>query len=160
MRNEAELPEHIKQRYGVKNSSSSTRGLAVTMIVAASVAIVFAVLRARMDAVTSELTSFKVESPTSISVSWEVNRDANTVTYCAVRAQDDARTDVGYAIVTIPAGESRITFSYVLSTESTAVVAEILGCGYSSTLRVPPPQFPPGVQAPAQNPPGVAPNSN
>lgn len=160
MTNNSELPEHIKARYGVKNSASTARIAAMVVTALIAAAIMFAIVQARSSNVASQLLSFHVKSPTSVDVTWEISRAENTTTYCAIRAQDDARTDVGYAIVTIPAGESHIGFTYGLTTESLAVVAEVLGCGQTTELRVPPAQFPPGVQPPAQIAPGVAPNAN
>ena len=160
MPNNSELPEHIKERYGVKNSPSSVRTLAILVSVIGAAAIAFAIVQSRSNSVASQLQSFKVTGPTAVDVTWEINRAKNAPTYCAIRAQDEARTDVGYAIVTVPAGESHMSFSYTLTTESTAVVAEVLGCGQTTKLRVPPASFPPGVQPPAQIAPGVAPNPN
>lgn len=160
MNNNSELPEHIKARYGVRSSPSSLRTIAVVVTALVAAAIVYALAQSRSGNVASQLLSFNVTSSTSVDVTWEMSRPADTPTYCAIRAQDDARTDVGYAIVTIPSGESHIGFTYTLTTESQAVVAEVLGCGPTPDLRVPQAQFPPGVQPPAQKSPGVAPNGN
>ena len=157
MTNKSELPEHIKARYGTSNAGTSTRTISLAIIAVISAAIIFAIVQARSTQVASQLLAFKVISPTSVEVTWEISRSDNEVTYCAVRAQDDQKTDVGYAIVTVPAGESHVGFTYQLTTESPAVVAEVLGCGTTTSLRVAGPQFPPGVQPPAQIAPGVAP---
>ena len=79
--------------------------------------------------------------------------------YCVLRAQDQRKTDVGYATLTLPAGEKRFDVTYGLKTESRAVLAQILGCSNTLPVRVPPPNFPPGVVIPAQDPPGVAPSA-
>ena len=112
----------------------------------------------RAQATTFSLTTFVVASDTSIDMKWQIARPENQTTYCVIRAQNDQRSDVGYATVTIAAGSAVTDFSYTLRTESKAVLAEVLGCGASTQLRVPTPNFPPGAKIPAQDSPGVAPN--
>lgn len=160
MKNTSELPDHIKARYGVNSVAAPGRlaGIGVSAVVAA--AILFAIVQMRSGEVASQLLSFTVNGRTSVSVTWEISRAENAVTYCAIRAQDEAKTDVGYAIVEVPGGAGYTNFSYDLTTESLAVVAEVLGCGATSDLRVPPAQFPPGINPPVQKAPGVAPNPN
>jgi hypothetical protein len=109
--------------------------------------------------VSSRLNAFTVISDQQVSITAEVSRPANTTTYCVLRAQDANRVDVGYATVTVPAGQATVAFSYPLNTESLAVVAEVLNCSATLPMRVPAPNFPPGVKIPSQPLPGVAPSA-
>lgn len=107
--------------------------------------------------VDGELVAFKVVSTQQVDVRWKVQRKEGQVIFCALRAQDIHKTDVGYAIVRLSPGPKIGQETYSLTTNGTAVLAEVLGCGPTKQLRVPPANFPPGVQIPGQNPPGFAP---
>lgn len=109
--------------------------------------------------VSSRLAAFKVVTDHKVNITVEVSRPVNTATYCVLRAQNIRRLDVGYSTVTVPAGQTTVVFNYPLNTESRAVVAEVLNCSASLTMRVPPPDFPPGVKIPSQPAPGVAPST-
>ena len=153
----AKQPPHIQQRYGYRevNSKSQIAVLAIiTVIIAGAAAMYF---NHRAQSTTFSLTSFVVTSDKTVDMTWQIARPENQVTYCVVRAQNDQRSDVGYSTVTIPAGPTVADFTYTLNTESKAVLAEVLGCGATTQLRVPTPNFPPGAKIPAQDPPGVAP---
>jgi len=108
--------------------------------------------------VSSRLNAFKVVGSHKVNIKFEVSRPANTTTYCVLRAQNANRVDVGYATVTVPAGQTTVAFTYPLNTESKAVLAEVLNCSATLPMRVPPPNFPPGVKIPSQPSPGVAPS--
>lgn len=153
----AEIPEHLNSRYGIKPHSRSRRIVRLFGYGIAIAALVFIYLIERPTKVTHQLVGFTVNSDTSVSVRWEIFRGNLDTAFCAVRAQNDQRIDVGYAIVEVKGGPSLATMSYDLATESRAVLAEVLGCGPTKDLRVPPPDFPPGVKPPAQLQPGVAP---
>lgn len=153
----AKQPAHIQARYGYRTVNSRSRIVLLataTLLIAAAAAAYF---NHRAQATTFSLTTFIVSSDTAVDMTWEIARPENQVTYCVIRAQNDQRADVGYATVTIPAGPPVTDFSYTLRTESPAVLAEVLGCGSSTRLRVPTPNFPPGAKIPAQDAPGVAP---
>ena len=133
----------------------------VGILIAAAVSggLAFANFKQQNPSVSSQLLAFEVTSPTQVSVTWEVSRGTQSTTYCVLRAQDIRRTDVGYAIVTIPAGTAYEQPTYSLTTNGEAVLAQVLGCANSIQMRVPPPDFPPGVKIPEQVAPGVAPTS-
>lgn len=107
--------------------------------------------------VTFSLTSFEVLDDQRVSVTWQMNRPADLDTYCVVRAQDSQRRDVGYATVTVAGGAPTTQMTYRLNTESRATTVEVLACASNQHVRAPQPNFPPGVGAPSQPPPGVAP---
>ena len=119
----------------------------------------FVYLKSKTPDVGWSLRTFVVTSDTKSTVSWQVSRPAKQVTYCVLRAQDINRSDVGYATVTIAAGDPVENVTYQLSTESKPILIEVLACSASPTMRVAPAHFPPGAAIPAQDPPGVAPTS-
>lgn len=157
MRNESKLSPDMQLRYGVRQRRVAPIlvGLLIAAVVSGGLAV--ANFKAQNPSISSQLLAFEVTSPTQVSVTWEVSRGTQSTTYCVLRAQDIRRTDVGYAIVTIPAGTNYEQPTYSLTTNGEAVLAQVLGCSNSMTMRVPPPDFPPGVKIPDQVAPGVAP---
>lgn len=83
-------------------------------------------------------------------VVFEVRRAQGKLTICTLRAQDKTRVDVGYAEVTVPAGDAAVEVEYDLATLMPAFVVELLGCAIEESPQVPAPQFPPGVVPPSQ----------
>ncbi len=159
MSNFAQLPDHLKERYGV-NQRNWSKIIATFILLACGIGLVlFTIIRNSRPSVAGELISFKVTSPNKVTVTWKVQRPEDASIFCVLRAQDIDKTDVGYATVPVPAGPKYSNISYNLTTNGQAVLAEVLGCGNTKNLRVPPPNFPPGVQIPAQLPPGIAPAS-
>ena len=157
MTNPANLPEHLQARYGVTNSRWPQQ-LGKLLVVMAIIGLIgFTQYRNANPNIEGELVAFKVVSSQQVDVSWKVQRKQGQKIYCAIRAQDIHKTDVGYAIVQVAPGDKVGQISYPLATNGMAVLAEVLGCGATQKLRVPPSNFPPGVQIPKQNPPGFAP---
>jgi hypothetical protein len=151
------IPEHLRARYGLTDSQWPQR-LATSLVVLAILGLIgFTQYRVNNPSIQGELLAFKVVSNEQIDVSWKVQRKQNQEIYCALRAQDIHKTDVGYAIVRIPPGDKISQAKYSLTTNGTAVLAEVLGCGATKQLRVPPANFPPGVQIPEQKSPGFTP---
>lgn len=150
----------MQARYGVRRSRlfPILTGVLIAALVAGGTA--YASFKRQNPTVSAQLLTFNVISETQVDITWEINRGANTTSYCVVRAQDDRRTDVGYATVTVEAGSPYQQVTYPLATASTAVLAELLGCSANQSLRVPPANFPPGVKIPQQPAPGVAPKAS
>ena len=162
MSNLADQPEYIQQRYGYKKPTLLPRVISILLIGLTVAGMTFYFVSHRSHGVGFRLSAFTVNSDTSVTVSWQIARPANTTVYCVLRAQNDKRVDVGYATVTVekPGSVTEVNEIYTMRTESKAVLAEVLGCSVNKAQRVPAPDFPPGVQIPAQDPPGVAPNAS
>ncbi|MBU6347768.1 MAG: DUF4307 domain-containing protein [Actinomycetales bacterium] len=158
MANYQQLPDHLKERYGVGKNRWQQIVSVIIILLSIIGLVVFTKIKSDSPSTSGELIKFKVNSPTEVDVVWKIQRPTDRASYCAVRAQDLAQTDVGYAIVKIAPGEKLLTTSYQLATNGKAALVEILGCGDSAQLRVPPPNFPPGVQIPQQQRPGIAPS--
>ena len=159
MGNDSNLPQHLHLRYGVRPRRIAPIFIGVLIAGVVSGGLGFANYRQQNPSVSSQLLAFEVTSPSQVLVTWEVSRGSQLATYCVLRAQDIRRTDVGYAIVTIAPGTDYEQLTYPLTTNGEAVLAQVLGCASSVTMRVPPPDFPPGVKIPDQIAPGVAPTS-
>lgn len=159
MRNQTEIPQHLHLRYGVRPRRVAPILIGILIAATVSGGLAFANYRQQNPSVSSQLLAFEVTSPSQVLVTWEVSRGSQLTTFCVIRAQDIRRTDVGYAIVEIAPGSDYQQVTYPLTTDSEAVLAEVLGCASSAQMRVPPPDFPPGVKIPEQVAPGVAPTS-
>ncbi len=155
----SQLPAHLQARYGYKKSSAGKRLFTIVMTGVMIAGGMFIYLKSKTPDVGWSLRTFVVTSDTKTNLSWQVSRPANTTTYCVIRAQDINRSDVGYATVTIAPGDPVENVTYRLTTESRPILVEVLACAGSTTMRVAPANFPPGVAIPAQEPPGVAPTS-
>lgn len=151
-----ELSPAMQERYGIQRSSKPK--FLLTMILILAFGVVFYLWRITQPPVVGELEKFVISSAHEVQITFRVTRQDNAVAYCVLRAQDKRKTDVGYATLTFPTGSKRFAVTYNLKTESRAVLAQVLGCSDTLPVRVPPPNFPPGVVIPAQEPPGVAPS--
>lgn len=157
MRKDKDLPKHIQLRYGVRKRRAVPVLVGILIAVVVSGGLAFANFRQQNPSISQQLIAFEVTSPSLVLVTWEVSRGSQLTTYCVIRAQDIERTDVGYATVTVAGGTDYAQVTYPLATNGQAVLAEVLECSNSTTMRVAPPNFPPGVKIPEQLAPGVAP---
>ena len=153
-----EVPAHLRDRYGVRRTPLYLlAGIAVVVLAAVAVLVVLG-NQILNPGVTSRLLAWKVESPTAVTVTWEISRAPGSTVVCVVRAQDRTKVDVGYATVPVAPGETYKQPRMTLRTNATAFTVELLGCGVDAVpADVTPPQFPPGVVPPAQIPPALAP---
>lgn len=159
MANQKNFPAHIQLRYGVRRRRVVPLLIGILSAGVVSGSLAYATYRQQNPSVSAQLLTFEVVSPTQVNVTWELARGPELTTYCVVRAQDAARTDVGYATVTVMGGTDYEQITYPLTTNGNAVLAEVLGCSNTQNMRVPPANFPPGVKIPEQVAPGVAPTS-
>ncbi len=147
----AELPPHLRARYGLDRSNRGPILLAVLLVAAFVTVLGWAALRVADPAVTSKVLAWSILADDHVRVTFEVRRSADQPVTCVVRAQDETRLDVGYATVTLPSGTTYVQPTYQLRTNARATIVEVLGCAPGDAPdRVPPPQFPPGVAAPEQ----------
>ena len=159
MPNDRDLPAHIQLRYGVRRRRAVPVLIGILIAGLVSGSLAYATYRQSNPSISAQLLTFEVVSPTQVNVTWELARGPELTTYCVVRAQDISRADVGYATVTVAGGSNYEQVTYPLTTNGQAVLAEVLGCSNSQSMRVPPANFPPGVKIPDQVAPGVAPTS-
>ena len=145
------LPPDLQARYGIGRRSRLPLIAGIIGVAAFIAALAFVTLNLVSPKVTYKLLAWNDIAADRVDVTFEVRRSADADVYCAIRAQDETRTDVGYAVVPLARGTTYVQETYPLRTIAPAYVVELLGCeaGQAPT-RVPQPQFPPGVVPPEQ----------
>jgi len=145
------LPPDLQARYGVGRRSwlpAVAAGIAAAAFIAALAFVTYNLVSPR---VTYKLLAWNDVAADRVDVTFDVRRSEEWDVYCVVRAQDESRIDVGYAVVAIPRGTSYEQVTYPLRTLAPAFVVEVLACAAGAPPeRVVPPQFPPGVVPPDQ----------
>ena len=145
------LPPDLQARYGIGRRPWLAMGAGIVAAAAFVAALAFVTFNLISPKVTYELLAWNDIAADRVDVTFDIRRSAEWDVYCVLRAQDDSRTDVGYAVVPIPRGTSYVQLTYSLRTLAPAYIVEILACQAGSPPeRVVPPQFPPGVVAPDQ----------
>lgn len=136
----------LAARYGTDRSPWPRR-LVVAVVVAAFAAttgwVAMSVARPRIEA---NALSWQA-GDRSVAVVLEVRGTSAGPVHCVVRAQDASAADIGYRQFTIPSAPTTVTVD--LPTLFRASSVSVLGCApQGETLRVPDPDFPPGVAIP------------
>ncbi|HET8970295.1 MAG TPA: DUF4307 domain-containing protein [Candidatus Nanopelagicales bacterium] len=142
----------MRARYGRQPRGRWARALIIGAAVVALVAAGIGGWLLANPAVTASLLTYQVVSGQRADLTFEVTRPTSQPVTCVIRAQDEARHDVGYATVTVPAGPDYVHAGYQLATRARAVVVELLGCDVGGAPEVAAPQFPPGTANPPQRP--------
>ena len=145
------LPPDLQARYGIGRRSWLPLLAGVIGAAAFVAALAFVTFNLVSPKVTYTLLAWNDISADRVDVTFDMRRAEDWDVYCVIRAQDESRIDVGYAVVGIPRGTSYEQITYPLRTLAPAFVVEVLACeaGQPPT-RVVPPQFPPGVVPPEQ----------
>jgi hypothetical protein len=140
----------MQHRYGLDRRPVG-RWIAVSLLIAAFVValgfVAHAITKASVD---GTLITWKVVGSDRVDARIQVRRVDDVPVTCVLRAQDFDRADVGYAVVDVPAGGLQVELPYSMRTLAPATITELLGCSADGRPNVTPPQFPPGVVAPAQ----------
>ena len=145
------LPPDLQARYGVGRRSRFPLIAGLIGIAAFIAALAFVTFNLVSPKVTYKLLAWNDVAADRVDVTFDVRRSQEWDVYCVLRAQDESRTDVGYAVVGIPRGTSFEQVTYPLRTLAPAFVVEVLACEAGAPPeRVVPPQFPPGVVPPEQ----------
>lgn len=145
------LPPDLQARYGVGRRSRLPLIAGLIGIAAFIAALAFVTFNLVSPKVTYKLLAWNDVAADRVDVTFDVRRSQEWDVYCVLRAQDESRTDVGYAVVGIPRGTSYEQVTYPLRTLAPAFVVEVLACEAGAPPeRVVPPQFPPGVVPPEQ----------
>ncbi len=145
------LPPDLQARYGVGHRSPLPLIAGLVGITAFIAALAFVTLNLVSPKVTYDLLAWNDVAADRVDVTFDIRRSEEWDVYCVLRAQDESRTDVGYAVVGIPRGTSYVQTTYSLRTLAPAYVVEVLACQAGQPPeRVVPAQFPPGVVPPEQ----------
>lgn len=145
------LTPELQDRYGIRPTPWWLYTGIGVVVVAFVGALAWVTYQLGSDDVQSELLAWRVVSNEHVDVTFDVRRSADSDVYCVIRAQDQTRADVGYAVVSMPRGTTYVQQTYPLRTLAPAYVVELLACSSGAPPeRVLPPQFPPGVLPPEQ----------
>lgn len=153
----------LSARYGSPGHSNRKTVAIVSLLAAALAAYLWwAFFVGANPAVTASLLTYDITSPSSVTVTFETKTRPGLQGpfTCVIRAQDDERIDVGYALFDVrPTNGAPRTIEWVLTTRRAAQFVEVLACdqGVERPAKAPAPQFPPGVLPPQQVAPGRAP---
>ena len=140
----------MRTRYGLDRRRLSPLVVGVIIVVAFLAAVAFAGIMSVRDNVDYQLIRWTVVGPDRADATFDVTRNGADEVVCILRAQDSKRIDVGYAEIVLPPGEATVTIDYSLRTVAPAYTVEVLACERPGELRVPGPQFPPGIAVPEQ----------
>ena len=140
----------MRARYGLDRRRLSPLVVGVIVVVAFLAAVAFAGIMSVRDNVEYQLIRWTVVGPDRADATFDVARNGADEVVCILRAQDSRRIDVGYAEIVLPPGEATVTIDYSLRTVAPAYTVEVLACERPGELRVPGPQFPPGIAVPEQ----------
>jgi hypothetical protein len=140
----------MRARYGLDQRRISPAVVAVIVVIVFLAGVAFAGIMAVRDNVEFQLIRWSVVGPDRADATFDVSRSGGDEVVCILRAQDSKRIDVGYAEIVIPPGDDVVTIDYSLRTVAPAFAVEVLACERPEELRVPGPQFPPGIAVPEQ----------
>ncbi|MDA2988365.1 MAG: DUF4307 domain-containing protein [Actinomycetota bacterium] len=144
------LSPEMRARYGLDQRRVSPIAVAIVVVILFLAGVAFAGIMAVRDNVEFQLIRWSVVGPDRADATFDVSRSGGDEVVCILRAQDSKRIDVGYAEIIIPPGEDMVTIDYSLRTVAPAYAVEVLACERPGELRVPGPQFPPGIAVPEQ----------
>ena len=142
----------MQERYGLVGRPLGRRIAIVVVVVSFVAALAWATIALSSGRVQTRLISWEIVGPDRVDITFQAQPDAQDALQCVLRAQDESRIDVGYAVVEIPAQspDKAVITTYALRTLAPAYIVELLGCAPGALPAVPPPQFPPGVVPPDQ----------
>lgn len=146
----AQLSPEMRARYGMDRGNWRTITVVVIVIALFFGAVAWATVNLGRESVQSRLLTWSVTSPEEAHLEFEVRNPTSEAAICVVRAQDDKHIDVGYAQVSVPAGDDYVRVPYDLATLASAFTVELLGCASGGVPSVALPNFPPGVAPPQQ----------
>ena len=146
-----QLSRQMRERYGFDRNPWPARALALTLVLGYAAIVGWVVLNVAKDPIETRVLVWSQPLPDRVDVAFEVRRPADLAVTCALRAQDDDRTDLGYAQVDVPAGEATVRQTYPLRVLGPAKYVEVLACvDAAKPERLPQPGFPPSVVPPTQ----------
>ncbi len=145
-----DLSPRLQDRYGYRRTPIAVIAVGVLLAVLLAGFGGWTALRLGNPEVRWRLLAWEAIAPDHTSMTFEVTKDARVEVECILRIQNKVRQDLGYAMVTIPAGTEYSQLTYEVATRELGFVAEVLKCATPENLHAPPPQFPPGTTNPPQ----------
>jgi len=147
-----ELSPAMQARYGVKHRSPLTIAGVALLAIGFVALIGWITWQLASPSVQTQLVKFTVASDTKVDITFDLQRNGQVPTICALRARDIHHVDVGYARVEITPGRDSLRINYPIATLARATSAEVLGCANNADPKVDAPQFAPGTVNPPQQP--------
>lgn len=145
-----QLSPAMQARYGMDRKPIGAWIATAALVLAFVGAMVFVGLNVTGNPIEDRLVAWEVQGPDHVEVTFSVNKPQDAAVTCVIRAQDENRIDLGYALVDVAPGSTDALVTYPLRTLAPAFTVELLGCGIGGAPNVAPPQFPPGVVPPEQ----------
>lgn len=138
--------QELEARYGETARASRTRWLAGLLVLGYVALITWAAIGLAGTEVEGNLVGWRAEER-EVAVDLEVRGNTPAGAVCAIKATDSYAVDVGYREVRI--SDLPTTTTVTIPTVIRAGSVTVLGCAAGDEeLRVPPPDFPPGVAIP------------
>lgn len=148
------VPPHLYARYGIRPNNPWPK-IGVGTVLLSLVAVLVAVGSGLGPGEEIKLIRWESEE-VEASVVWSAVRYDSATLYCAIRAQDEDRFDVGFAVVQIQANPDQQVFNHVLQLSQRAFTVDTPSCVENPEDLITP-HFRPGLLPPAQIPPLYAP---
>jgi hypothetical protein len=121
------------------------------LVVVLATVVVLVGWRAANPSVKGAVSAYTTVSDTRMDLTLEVVRRTQEPVTCVLRARASDSSDVGYAVVRIPAGLGPTRINYQMATAYRGLVAELLACAPGGVpAGVAGAQFRPGVLPPTQ----------
>ena len=150
-----DIPVQLHARYGIRPPSRwRWLGWALAALVVLPIGTYAASRYVVTQSATYSLSSWSWQARSHSATATLRTTASIDVQWCAIRAQDFDRFDVGYAVVRVPRAAMNTSFRLALLAEP--VIIEVVDCA-SDPYSLPGPQFRPGLQAPVQRPPALTP---
>lgn len=127
--NRDQWPPHIQARYPEEKKSwfLFIVGSIFVLIIGAFIAV--GVERVINPPLYEKLLAWEIKDANSVSVTFEISRPIDMNVWCLIRAQNEDKFDVGYAVLAFPQnGQQYLQTNYLLKTYETAYVAEVINC--------------------------------
>lgn len=150
-----DIPVQLHARYGLRPPSRwHWLGWALAAAVVLPIGTYAASRYVVTQSATYNLSSWSWQAQSRSAIVTLRTTASTDVQWCAIRAQDFDRFDVGYAVVRVP--PAAMSTSFRLSLLAEPVIIEVVECA-SDPYSLPGPQFRPGLQPPAQQAPALTP---
>ena len=144
------VPAHLHDRYGIRPRN---KALIAAIGLGSLILVLYVFISVGQRVNTSSetrLITWQTQSENSVAVTFSVYKPQDEQLICVLRAQDEDRFDVGYAIARVDYPSKRPTFSVILTTRSEAFTVTQPICDAAGSPALIGSHFRPGQLPPAQ----------
>lgn len=150
-----QVPPHLYGRYGLSDRRSRWVPVAGLAAAVAAIALLAVIARGMGPGDDVKLISWQATA-TGAQLTWSIVRYDDQPVYCVLRAQDEDRFDVAFAVVKVRNTAASPIFSSTLKVRGEVFTVDRPACATDAT-RLIRPHFRPGQLSPAQEAPLFAP---